>query len=130
MTLVNLKHPIRAHGEERRSIDLREPTGADIKACGGTPLGYVSGTDGKNISVVRPEVISAYAVRLGNIPPSAVDQLCPADWVRVENAIALFFRDEEEPETEMEASSTDSITSPGSGNGQILNPSSPLHSVS
>lgn len=116
-TTVKLKSPIRAHGEERHFIELREPTGADIKACGGSPIGYVAGADGRNVTIVRPEVIGAYVSRLGNIPPSSIDQLSPVDWVRVEGAIALFFKDEEEMETAAATSSIDTTTSLGSGNG-------------
>jgi hypothetical protein len=112
MTTVTLSRPIQAHGEERKTIDLREPTGADIIACGGNPACGLQ-TDTGTVLMINANVIASYLSRLGGIPPSSVAQLSPADWMRCQNAVTGFFN-EPEPET---ASSTDILIAPGSGNG-------------
>jgi hypothetical protein len=123
MTTVTLLRPIQAHGEERRVIELREPNGADIKACGGYP-GAGLATDQGNLLTIRADVVGAYIARLGAIPPSSVDQLSPVDWIRCQNAVTSFFNEpEESPETEQTTSSDVISTSPGFGNGEIPTPS-------
>jgi len=114
MTTVTLTRPIQAHGEERKAIDLREPTGADIIACGGNPACGIQ-TDAGTVLMISATVIGAYLSRLGGIPPSSVAQLSAADWMRCQNAVTGFFN-EAEPETE---SSTDISTLAGSGNGPL-----------
>lgn len=112
MTTITLKKPIQAHGEERRTIELREPTPADIMATG-YPVRSSTGGTGPD-----PAVINALITRLGNIPLSSVTQLSMRDWNACLKEILGFFADAEEEET-TDASSSEPSTLPTSGNGTL-----------
>lgn len=115
MTTVALIKPIQAHGEERREIELREPSAGDISACG-YPFNFVNTDSGDTQTAINTGVISAYVSRLGSIPPSSVSQLNAVDWSSCMAAVLGFFgRSDPTPEA---ISSTDSSISAGSGNGR------------
>jgi hypothetical protein len=83
---VTLTHPIQAHGEEVRSLTLRDPTGKDIRTLG---YPFVITKDGET----RPEaaVIAKYIVNLAAIPSSSVDQMSPLDTMAALEAVMSFF---------------------------------------
>lgn len=104
--IIELRTPIQAHGEERRAIELRDLTPGDINACG-----YPFKGDG----TIEAAIVSALIARLGNIPPSSVNQLTMRDWNACMLRVFSFFGD---PEAEDDSSSAPS-TSLLSGNGTL-----------
>jgi hypothetical protein len=108
-TTIELRTPIQAHGEERRTIELRDITPADINACG-----YPFKGDG----TIEASAISALISRLGNIPPSSVNQLTIRDWNACMLKVFSFFGDPEGEEEDSGSSNAPS-TSPLSGNGTL-----------
>lgn len=115
ITTIELRTPIQAHGEERRAIELRDVTPADLTVCGYPIKGLPEGGGGPD-----PKVISALISRLGNIPPSSVNQMTMRDWNACMAVVLSFFgeREEGEPEGENDSSSA-RLTSPTSGNGTL-----------
>lgn len=107
MTTVTLSRPIQAHGEERKEIELREPNGGDIAACG---FPFTFSADGAQ-QTVNAAAIGALISRLGNIPPSSVNSLSFTDWAECMGAIFNFFGQS----AQQAASSNGALTSPGSG---------------
>lgn len=107
-TTIELRTPIQAHGEERRAIELRDITPADINTCG-----YPFRGDG----TIETTAISALISRLGNIPPSSVNQLTIRDWNACMLVIFSFFGDQEGDNNS--GSSNAPLTSPLSGNGTL-----------
>lgn len=109
---IELSQPIRAHGEERMALDLREPTGGDIAACG-YPFRFVAAADGADTQIL-PEAaaISALIARLGEVPKGSVDQLSLADWQACMTAVLGFFG---QAAPAIPSSGASSL--PGSGNG-------------
>lgn len=116
-TIVELTKPIQAHGEERTKIELREPTGADIAACG-FPFSFTIAQGGED-SVMTPNApaIAGLISRLGEIPRSSVNQLSFPDWMECMGAIFNFFG-ESAPNI-----SNGALTLPGSGSGRLGKPS-------
>lgn len=110
--IIELSAPIKAHGEERHQIEMREPKGGDIAACG-LPFRIYITEDGGQQSVTDTVVVSGYISRLGNIPKGAVEQLSVQDWMACSNGVFSFFG-----QGQTETSSTDTSTSPGSGSGR------------
>ncbi len=84
-TVITLSRPLEAHGETISRLSLREPNGGDIKVCG-YPLQIADGA-----AVPLAGAICKYIARLGNIPPSTVDKLTPADFNACLAAIVDFF---------------------------------------
>lgn len=111
-----LSKPIEAHGRQYEELELREPTGADLAACG-FPFKFTLGDGGNQTVSPDAAVIAALISRLGNIPPGSVGQLSVADWAACMGAVFGFFG------TEVPTSSTATLTLPGSGNGSQQPPS-------
>jgi hypothetical protein len=112
MTTVTLSRPIQAHGEERRQIELREPNGGDIAACG-FPFRFSIAEDGSQTILPEASIITALISRLGNVPRSSVAQLSFSDWMSCMGEVFSFFG------ASVPTSSTAVSISPGSGDGTL-----------
>jgi hypothetical protein len=92
---IKFSNPIMAHGEEVLEIELREPTGKDVMELGFPYLIIVS--DGEDQAIeVRPKVVGKYVARLGGIPPSSLDKVCPQDFSMLMGVVLGFFGKEVE----------------------------------
>lgn len=108
--IVSLTKPIEAHGNQVKEIDIREPNGGDIAACG-FPFRFTINDDGSQMIAPEAAVITALISRLGNIPRGSVAQLAFADWMECMGTVFGFFG------ASVPTSSIATSTLPGSGNG-------------
>ena len=83
---ITLKKPINAHGEEVRSLDLRDPTGDDLVKSG---LPFSIEMTGK--VVVDMASVDAWISTLASIPPSSVKQLGFTDKLALMAKVIGFF---------------------------------------
>jgi hypothetical protein len=74
-----LRKPVIAHGDEVSELTFREPTAADIEACG-TPImiDFMTGEQPK--LTFETKAMFAMMSRLANVPPSTIKQMHPKDW--------------------------------------------------
>ena len=86
MKELKLNKPIRAHGEDIHVLELREPTGKDVRELGFPYM--VSGDGGVRMDAGG---ISKYISRLAGIPPSSVDEMLPADLNAISWEVVSFF---------------------------------------
>lgn len=89
MNKITLTKPIEAHGKTITELELREPSTGDIIDFGKiTETGF----DKKGSVVLRSNtsVVADYISRLGNIPPSVVRSLHPADFLACEEMLTDF----------------------------------------
>lgn len=108
---LKLRKPINAHGELISEITLKEPTGADIIACG-IPFKLKSGGGDGEIEI-SSKAIGQYIVRLADIPQSAVSQMAATDFMQVMNEVMAFFGEADEtPAPSSQISPTSSISEP------------------
>lgn len=78
-----------AHGEETRTLTLREPTTEDEIDLG-QPFLIVMGEAEQGLKI-QPKVIAQYVVRLGGIPLSSVKKLSRSDFSKAQAAVMGFF---------------------------------------
>lgn len=76
--VIHLSQPITAHGEELRELRLRRPTVKELREAGAPYLILNVGT-GSGV-VPNYDACGRLIEKICNIPPSAVDQLDPADF--------------------------------------------------
>jgi hypothetical protein len=114
--IVSLTKPIQAHGAEVKEIDIREPTGGDIAACG-FPFRFAINDDGSQMIAPEAAAITSLVSRLGNIPRGSVAQLAFADWMECMGAVFSFFGASVPTGGSVPTSSSAASTLPGSGNG-------------
>ncbi|MBI3452934.1 MAG: phage tail assembly protein [Rhodospirillales bacterium] len=107
MVAYLLRSPVEIGSEKIEKLEIREPTGDDIVACG-YPFVIHSGGP---VAAMQPDasVVAKYISRLAGVPPSTVGKLKPVDWQGCMQVVLLFFGDSATP------SSTDTSTSLGSG---------------
>lgn len=86
MKEIQLATPIRAHGEDLHVLELREPTGKDVRE-----LGFPYVTTGDAGIKLDAGVIAKYVSRLASIPLSSVDNMSPADLNSISWEVASFF---------------------------------------
>lgn len=86
MKAITLQKPVRAHGDDIGVLELREPTGKDVRELG---FPYHAGAEGG--LKLDTGVIAKYVSRLGGIPPSVVDDMSPVDLNTVSWEVAGFF---------------------------------------
>jgi Phage tail assembly chaperone proteins, E, or 41 or 14 len=115
LSTVQLTKPIQAHGAEVSEIEMREPNGGDIAACG-YPFRFITGDDGGMQVLPEAKAIAAMISRLGNIPLGSVGQLSLGDWQACMSAVLSFFGEQ------AQISSNAALISPGSGNGTRSSP--------
>lgn len=83
---LELTTPITAHGEEINEIEIRDPTGKDVRE-----LGYPYQLNPDDSVKLLSAVVCKYITRLGNIPPGAVDSMTPPDLNMAGWMVARFF---------------------------------------
>ncbi|EKN5124767.1 phage tail assembly protein [Yersinia enterocolitica] len=83
---LTLTAPITAHGEEITEIEMRDPTGKDVRE-----IGYPYQLNPDESVKLLSAAVCKYITLLGNIPPSAVDSMSPADLNLAGWAVARFF---------------------------------------
>lgn len=86
MSWLPLTKPVQAHGETLHGLELRDPTGKDVREIG---YPYQLNTDG-SVKLLAG-VVAQYLTRLASVPPSAVDQLSPGDLNSAGWLVAGFF---------------------------------------
>lgn len=91
---VPLSRPIQAHGDEITALELREPTGKDIRIIG-MPMSI--GADESVTMLAAP--VARYIATLAQIPASSVDALHPADFMSIATVVLGFFGAAESPKT-------------------------------
>jgi Phage tail assembly chaperone proteins, E, or 41 or 14 len=117
---VWLVKPCEAYGEKMDKLVFREPTAADVQACG-NPFMFTTDGDTK----VDTKAVFKMAERLAGVPASTIGALSVRDFNEVQAAVCGFFGTPAVPST----SSTESTTSPGDG-VVTLDPSSRSPSAS
>lgn len=95
---VKLSKPVSSEGSEIDCLEIREPIGEDVVACGYPFRVYVgSSTDvdkadkGEQEVKVDSAVIAKLAARLANVPPSTIKRLTIQDFQEVVGVIMGFF---------------------------------------
>lgn len=93
MKEIQLTTAVRAHGEDLYVLELREPTGKDVRE-----LGFPYVTTGDAGIKLDAGVIAKYVSRLAGIPLSSVDAMSPADLNSISWDVAGFFLGTSAPE--------------------------------
>lgn len=93
MKEIQLTTAVRAHGEDLYVLELREPTGKDVRE-----LGFPYVTTGDAGIKLDAGVIAKYVSRLAGIPLSSVDVMSPADLNSISWDVAGFFLGTSAPE--------------------------------
>jgi hypothetical protein len=83
---LQLSKPITAHGETLHVLELREPTGKDVRE-----LGYPYQMNQDESVKLLAHVVAKYISQLGGIPPSSVDDMSPSDLNAAGWVVAGFF---------------------------------------
>ena len=86
MKEIKLSKPVRAHGEDIHVLELREPTGKDVRE-----LGFPYTASGDAGVKMDAGVIAKYISRLASVPPSSVDEMQPSDLNTISWDIVGFF---------------------------------------
>ncbi|HAT1584057.1 TPA: phage tail assembly protein [Citrobacter farmeri] len=86
MKEIKLSKPIRAHGEDVHVLELREPTGKDVRE-----LGFPYTTTGDAGVKLDAGTVAKYVSRLADIPLSSVDSMTPSDLNAISWEVAGFF---------------------------------------
>ncbi|WP_318358053.1 phage tail assembly protein [Enterobacter sp.] len=86
MSELQLTKPIQAHGETIHVLELRDPTGKDVRELG---FPYQLNQD-ESVKLLA-HVVAKYISQLGGIPPSSVDDMSPADLNAAGWVVARFF---------------------------------------
>lgn len=86
MKEIKLSKPVRAHGEDIHILEIREPTGKDVRE-----LGFPYTTTGDAGVKLDAGVVAKYVSRLAGVPPSSVDEMSPADLNNLSWEVASFF---------------------------------------
>lgn len=95
MIKIDLEKPVSSEGIEIKILELREPTGEDVVACGYPFRVYIgSDTDpDKKEQEARIDiaVVASLAARLAGVPKSTVKRLSISDFNSVTGAVLSFF---------------------------------------
>lgn len=86
MKEIKLSKSVRAHGDELYVLELREPTGKDVRE-----LGFPYTASGDAGVKMDAGVIAKYISRLAGVPPSSVDEMQPSDLNTISWEIVGFF---------------------------------------
>ncbi len=90
MSKITLSKPIEAHGETIAELNLREPTGGDIRDCG-LPMRVTQEVGGGVSSDINTASVARYISALARIPASSVANLSAADFIAAMNGVLDFF---------------------------------------
>lgn len=85
-TTIPLAEPVQAYGKTIDCIELRRPTGKEIRDCG-----YPMQFDEDGNMTPLAGAIARYISKLGDLPMGTVDQIDPAAWSACMGAVLLFF---------------------------------------
>ncbi len=94
MKEITLTKPVKAHGEDVHVLELRDPTGKDVRELG---FPYQLSADAS--VMINAGVVAKYVSRLASIPPSSVDDMAPADLNTLSWEIAGFFLGASNPDS-------------------------------
>lgn len=86
MKEIKLSKSVRAHGDELHVLELREPTGKDVRE-----LGFPYTASGDAGVKMDAGVIAKYVSRLAGVPSSSVDEMQPSDLNTISWEIVGFF---------------------------------------
>ncbi len=89
--VMKLGKPVIAHGDEVMQLTFREPTAADIEACGSPVIYNAFAEDGHKRTHVEHKAMFAMMSRLANVPPSTIKQMTARDWEYAANVLAYRF---------------------------------------
>lgn len=87
---LTLTKPVQSHGKEVAELTFREPSGADILACGGNPVAFDPVTAAVDPGA-HPQRMRLMLSRLAAVPPSTIDQMTAPDWTSASWLVAPFF---------------------------------------
>lgn len=87
--VVPLRKPVMAHGDEVKELKFREPTAADIEACG-NPVN-IDFFNGKPKMTFNERSMSAMMSQLAAVPPSTIKTMNTRDWNTAAWELASFF---------------------------------------
>jgi hypothetical protein len=84
-----LEKPIQAHGETVKTLTFREPTARDLLQIGNPVIFNMFATP----PIVTHEMTTMTAMlsRLGNVPPSSIEQMTTRDLIDCSWGITRFF---------------------------------------
>nr|DAH13455.1 MAG TPA: tail assembly chaperone [Caudoviricetes sp.] len=93
---VKLSKPVPSEGTEISTLQIREPIGEDIAACGYPFRIYLSSdtdVDAKKEQEAKIDtvVLTKLAAKLANVPPSTIKRLPVKDYQKVVDAVMGFF---------------------------------------
>lgn len=95
MIKIDLEKPVSSEGGEVKTLEIREPTGEDIVACGYPFRVYIeSDTDPDKKdreAKVDMVVVASLASRLASVPKSTIKRLSITDFNTVTGAVLSFF---------------------------------------
>lgn len=86
---ITLRRPIKSYGDEVSVLIFREPSAADIVACGDPVLFDFSVEPPRTI--FEPKAMSAMIATLATVPMSSVAKMHPKDWKNAAWTLAGFF---------------------------------------
>jgi Phage tail assembly chaperone proteins, E, or 41 or 14 len=89
--VLTLTKPIMAHGEEISELKFREPTAADIEACGSPIVFDAYAPEGMPKTRVESKNMFAMMSRLAAVPPSTIRQMSARQWEYAANVLAYRF---------------------------------------
>lgn len=84
-----LERAIQAHGEEVKTLTFREPTARDLLNIGNPVIFNMFASP--PIVTHEPNIMLAMLSRLGNVPPSSIEQLTTRDLIDCSWGITRFF---------------------------------------
>ena len=88
--VVRLGKPLIAHGDEVTELRFREPTAADIEACGSpVTIDFLNQAEPK--MVYETKAMFAMMSRLAAVPPSTIKSMRTKDWEYAALALAHRF---------------------------------------
>ena len=88
--LIRLTKPVIAHGDEVHELRFREPTAADIEACG-SPVTIDLLNQAEPKMVYETKAMFAMMSRLAAVPPSTIKSMRTKDWEYAALALAHRF---------------------------------------
>jgi len=88
--VIRLGKPLIAHGDEVTELRFREPTAADIEACGSpVTIDFLNQSEPKMI--YETKAMFAMMSRLAAVPPSTIKSMRTKDWEYAALALAHRF---------------------------------------
>jgi len=88
--VIPLSKPLMAHGDEIKELRFREPTAADIEACGSpVTIDFLNQAEPKMI--YETKAMFAMMARLAAVPPSTIKSMRTKDWEYAALALAHRF---------------------------------------